>query len=63
MRIVSTPRRVSSQDTRPPPPAAPRPPTREETIAELRAIYLHLQHRNIDEAKRALITLGQNLQA
>lgn len=63
MRFLSPSRRVSSQDTRPPAPTAPRPPTREETIAELRAIYVHLQHRNIDEAKRALITLGQNLQA
>lgn len=68
--FLTPPRRTASPppaDTRPRLPAAPGPKpatlSREDTLAELRVIYLHLQHRNIEEAKQRLITLGRNLQA
>lgn len=73
-RFLAPSRRVSSAhtsahpaDTRPRLPAAPCPRpaiiSREDTLAELRAIYRLLDTEQVHTAKQRLITLGRNLQA
>jgi hypothetical protein len=68
-RFLTPSRRVASaaQDTRPRLPAAPCPRpaiiSREDTLAELRAIYRLLDTEQVHTAKQRLITLGRNLQA
>lgn len=65
MRTISPARRVSTQDTRLPSAPGPKPaiPSREDTIAELRAIYRLLDQQLYEAAKSKLTRLGQNLQA
>lgn len=68
-RFLTPSRRVASAhtDTRPRQPAAPGPRpavlSREDTLAELRAIYRLLATGDILAAKARLTTLGRNLQA
>ena len=66
-RYLTPPRRVASQDTRPRLPSAPGPKpaviSRDDTIAELRAIYRLLDQELYELAKSKLATLGRNLQA
>lgn len=73
MRFLSPSRRVTSQravlqaDPRARLPSAPGPkpaiPSREDTIAELRAIYRLLDQGLYEAAKSKLTRLGQNLQS
>lgn len=64
MRTLTPHRRVSgSPSPRPPVSSSPRPISRTDTLAELRAIYRLLHTGDIDTAKLRLTTLGQNLQA
>ena len=70
MRFLSPSRRVTSQravlqaaSQQPPSRTTSSPISREDTIAELRAIYILLNHQDIATAKQRLVTLGQNLQS